>query len=80
MELKPNYDGANSFYGKAVINEDSEGTHLLSYGTKVCTITQGKAVVYSVDSATTLRHLKEYLKQAGFKALNKGQIVRDYMK
>ena len=32
----------------------------------------------NLHSATTLRHVKEFLRQEGFTADTKGQILRDY--
>ena len=37
------------------------------------------AEVYGTYSATTLRHIKEFLKQNGFKADSKSQIEKDYL-
>ena len=52
---------------------------LLSYGTLVATIYDGQAKVYSTHSATTLRHIKDFLRQNGFRADTKSQIERDYV-
>ena len=38
----------------------------------------GKAYVVDTYSQTTLRHIKEFLKQNGFKADSKKQIMEDY--
>ena len=35
--------------------------------------------VFGLYSVTTLRHIKEFLKQNGFKAETKAQIAKDYM-
>lgn len=51
---------------------------LVSYTTEVATIAGGKARVRGVYSNTTLRHIKEFLKQNGFKAENSKQIMADY--
>lgn len=77
-ELKSIYDGAKSFYKKAmVINEDKK-TILISYRTEVCFIKKGVAVVLGTWSQTTSRHIKEFLKQNGFKAEDTKQILNDY--
>lgn len=64
---------------------------LYSYGTLVAAIfpevsldegahtRDERAIVYGIYSATTLRHIKEFLRQNGFKAESKAQIVADYM-
>ena len=86
-DLQPEYDSRQSFYGKAVVLRnpdkavDSEYIEtLLSYQTPVAAIqANGDAVVFMTYSATTLRHIKEFLKQHGFKAESKAQIERDYM-
>ena len=78
FELQPLYDGRKSFYGKAFVERwDTEnGTQLVlkSYGTEVAKITPitpigtyptitDVAVNMDVLSATTLRHVKEFLAQ-----------------
>lgn len=78
-ELSTQYDSRKSFYGKARVVVDSEGKILYSYGTKVARITNdNRPEVYGTYSATTLRHIKEFLRQAGFKADTKAQILADY--
>jgi len=69
----------NSFYSKARIHESKNKKLLYSYNTLVAEITKNKVIVYDTHSQTTLRHIKEFLKQNGFKADNKMQIVNDYM-
>ena len=78
-ELTPIYDSRASFYGKAIVEKDGDKLTLSSYGTKVATIDSAGAVVYDTHSATTLRHIKEFLRQHGYHAGSKSQIVRDYM-
>jgi len=78
-ELRPISDGRKSFYKKAIVETDEEGVRtLISYNTKVCYIKDGQAVVLGTHSSTTLRHIKEFLKQNGFKAETKEQIIEDY--
>ena len=77
-ELQPLYDGRKSFYGKAFVERwDTEnGMQLVlkSYGTTVCAVkpitsTGTYPAIYDVAvnmdvlSATTLRHVKEFLTQ-----------------
>lgn len=90
-DLATQYDARASFYGKAKVVEEygSDGTKelkLISYNTIVAKIKRsvnvgdtGEAVVYGTHSSTTLRHIKEFLLQNGFKAENKKQIESDYM-
>ena len=64
-ELTVRYDARNSFYGKAMVDYSRGAKTLFSYGTKVVTIknnvvTLGTSYDYS---QTTLRHVKEFLKQ-----------------
>jgi hypothetical protein len=77
------------FYDKVLPNEagncslcgtpfDAEVKTLVSYVTEVATIADDKARVRGVYSNTTLRHIKEFLKQNGFKAENSKQIMADY--
>lgn len=93
IELKPIYDGHKSFYGKALVTDGKThwngGTflradgekHLYSYGAHVAYIDEnGVHLLYLWDySATTLRHIKEFLKQNGFIANSKKQMERDYL-
>ena len=82
MELCPYYDSAQSFYGKAKVIEIENDVFLVSYNTIVAFYNRETKIAEVVDtySATTLRHIKEFLRQNGFKAETKKQIERDYMK
>lgn len=78
FELQPLFDGHRSFYGKAFVERwnTEHGTRwvLRSYGAVAATITptraDDEAEAYDVEigmrhlSATTLRHVKEFLAQA----------------
>lgn len=82
--LQPQYDSRASFYGKAIISNDEDTTYLTSYSTVVAKIVgrvgypSAKAIVNGTYSVTTLRHIKEFLKQNGFKAETSKQIMADY--
>jgi hypothetical protein len=77
--LEARYDARQSFYGKAVVEEEDGKKTLISYSTKVATIENGVAKVSGTYSATTLRHIKEFLLQNGFRADSKAQIEESYM-
>lgn len=85
-DLETRYDSRASFYGKAKVEADYPEVRLISYTTHVATIKFdgrpgegiGRAEVYGTYSATTLRHIKEFLKQHGFKAENSKQIMAEY--
>lgn len=78
-ELMPQYDGRKSFYGKARVRNNDGDLELISYDTRVAVIyPDNTASVYGTHSATTLRHIKEFLKQSGLRAESKRQIVKDY--
>lgn len=92
--LEPEFDTRKSFYGKAYVDEKDDGTKVLySYDTPVCKIKDNKVelVVASTPmsrgyrvavwkySPTTLRHVKEFLKQNGFKADSIKQMETDYI-
>lgn len=68
-ELKPVYDNAKSFYKKAYILYENNVIKLYSYNTLVCVIMNKRYKLnYNIDtdllfSNTTLRHIKEFLKQ-----------------
>ena len=71
FELMPN-DGRKSFYGKAVVEIDNEGSETLySYGTRIITKRTNGEMVKHWDgwSATTGRHIK------AFCGLNKAQYI-----
>ena len=68
-ELRVIHGTQQAFYKKAFIKEDSEGTqYLYSYYSLVIT-NYGKALKFEEDmnlySNTTMRHVREYLKQIG---------------
>lgn len=76
--LSHEHDSRKSFYGKARTYQDGNKKVLVSYDTEVAYIEDGKAHVNGLYSATTTRHIKEFLKQNGFKADNSQQIMKDY--
>lgn len=76
--LNTRYDRRASFYGKALVEERKNITILTSYNTQVAIIKNNKAYINGTYSNTTLRHIKEFLKQNGFKAESKKQIIEDY--
>jgi len=80
METKliPQYDSRKSFYGKANVRTENGKLILRSYDTDVAHIENGKAIIHGTYSTTTKRHIKEFLKQNGFKADNSRQIEKDY--
>lgn len=77
FEMQPLYDGRKSFYGKAFVErwntENGMRYVLKSYGTVVATVTptyaDDEVETYDIEvgvnhlSATTLRHVKEFLAQ-----------------
>ena len=80
-ELSPSYDSRKSFYGKAHVITDDDGSEILySYDTPVVKITDGKVELLAQwdSSQTTLRHVKEFLRQNGFEATSKSQIAKMY--
>ena len=68
-ELRVKYASQQSFGKKAFIREDEEGTqYLISYYSLIIT-NYGKALKFEEDSNlysnTTMKHVREYLKQIG---------------
>ena len=68
-ELITVYSNQQSFYKKAFVKEDQEGTqYLYSYYNLILT-NYGKALKFEEDtnlySLTTMKHVREYLKQIG---------------
>lgn len=80
--LVPINDSRASFYGKATVTSEGGVDTLTSYSTEVARIDWNASptvpVVLGTYSATTLRHIKEFLRQNYFKAETKSQILRDY--
>lgn len=67
--LEPRYDARKSFYGKAEVEQSGLAYTLYSYGTKVARVYREAGTdryhieIYGFYSATTLRHIKEFLRQ-----------------
>lgn len=79
-DLMPMYDGRKSFYGKAkVIIMESGEIILQSYDTFVASIKDGEVIINGFYSNTTLRHIKEFLKQNGFEVGSKKELEKMYM-
>lgn len=78
-ELTP-YNRQKSFYGKAIVEEDNGEKRLYSYGTRICTIKDGKVHLTSAwdYSATTLKHLRSFLLKEGFQDVSKAQLAKLY--
>jgi hypothetical protein len=67
-ELSARFDARKSFYGKALVSVEPNGDKaLISYGHEVVRIRNGNvALTTSWDASdTTIRHVKEFLKQEG---------------
>ena len=80
-ELRAIYDSRKEFYGKAKVIENGDGIKTLrSYQTEVAYIKDGRAYVRGHYSATTGRHIREFLLQNGFTAGKWAQIEKDYGK
>lgn len=71
----PNEDGNCSLCDTPF---DGDVLTLTSYSTEVATIANNVARVRGTYSQTTLRHIKEFLKQNGFRADTAKQIMKDY--
>ena len=68
-ELRTVYTNQQSFNKKAFVKEDADGTqYLYSYYSLIIT-NFGKVLIFEKDinlySLTTMKHVKEYLKQIG---------------
>ena len=80
-DLSTQYDSRKSFNNKAYVYTDGKGNDTLySYNTPVVKIIGDKVILLQKwnFSATTVRHVKEFLKQHGFKADSIAQIAKDY--
>ena len=79
-DLMPMYTSQKSFYGKAKVIEMESGEIILqSYDTFVASIKEGKVIINGFYSNTTLRHIKEFLKQNGFEVGSKKELEKMYM-
>lgn len=80
FELQPQLDNAQSFYKKAYTLHNNDGSiQLKSYDTIVATFKAGNVTVNDTYSATTLRHIKEFIYQTtGVSGLSKNDIEKDY--
>ena len=81
FELTPKFDSRKSFYGKALIRFEGDLKLLFSFDTPVAYIGPDRLPVMLNGwdySQTTLRHVKEFLKQNDLKADSLEQMRRDY--
>ena len=81
FELTPKFDSRKSFYGKDKIRFEGDRKILLSYDTPVAFIEPDRLPVMldgRYSTQTTLRHVKEFLKQNDLKAESLEQMRRDY--
>ena len=62
-ELSAYYDARKSFYGKALVEVKGKELILYSYLKKVCYIIGNEVYIISLDSNTTNRHIREFLRQ-----------------
>jgi hypothetical protein len=78
--MTPQYDNRKSFYNKARVDDNGNEKTLYSYNTPVVKIVDGQVeLLPKWDwSQTTLRHVKEFLKQNGFEATSLSQIRDTY--
>ena len=82
-ELKPEYISQGSFNRRAWVEYDDQGNiYLISYTTTVAVIKDGlisessrqEAHIFDWYSATTAKHINEFLQQHGFKKLAKKEM------
>lgn len=78
-DLIPVFDSRKSFYGKAKVIVMENEIVLQSYDTFVASIKNGKVIINGFYSNTTLRHIKEFLKQNGFEVGSKKELEKMYM-
>ena len=74
------YDSRSSFYSKARVRIEGNTKILVSHTTEVAEVCEGVAKVFGEYGVTTTRHIKEFLKQEGFKAESMKQMLKDYPK
>lgn len=67
VELKPKFDGKKSFYNKARLQIESDEITLISYNTPIIKLNKNNIMFlaqYEHLSSTTMRHLREFLRQS----------------
>jgi hypothetical protein len=87
-ELYPEYSRQQSFYGKALVEEKENGDEVLySYMTVVAKCNRKKKTAeiyggYAYDNLTntTLRHIREFLKQNNMPIGSKKELIKMYCK
>lgn len=65
----PCYDSRRSFYGKARVLEDRDGSRMLqSYSTNICTISAAGTLskLDPVATVTTRRHIRSFFAHCGY--------------
>lgn len=77
--LQARFDSRASFYKKAKILKYNNALYLQSYQTIVAKIENGKAIVNGWYSATTARHINEFLWQNGFETMAKKEMLENYL-
>ena len=75
-ELMAEYDSANSFYRKAMVERTENLSVLTSYETEVAQYNHvtKEIKVYGWYSMTTARHINEFLQQLGFNKMTKKEM------
>lgn len=76
--LEPTHTNQKSFYGKARVQELSNGAKLLySYETLVCGLRPNNEIAHiEYHSQTTARHINEFLQQNGIAKMSKKEIEK----
>ena len=81
-ELKPIHNSQKSFYRKAFVTQLGERTMLHSYDTLAVTISQNQNVFLHISyedvTASTMKHIREFLLQEGYEAGSKKEIYKKY--
>ncbi|MCI8290901.1 MAG: hypothetical protein HFJ25_01405 [Clostridia bacterium] len=78
MELEPIYLNQKSFYNKAKVLNDNGVIKLQSYSTIVAEIRNRKLYINGFYSNTTLKHIREFIKQYGFETGTKAELEKMY--
>lgn len=73
------HDSRKSFGGKAILSDElKKGTiSLISYNTVVAELKDNKVKIYGYYSATTGRHINEFLLQNGFPKITKALMTKE---
>lgn len=77
--LIPQYENRKSFYDKAIVETNGCVIRLYSYGTHVATSNNDAITIHGSYSATTWRHVREWVAQLTGERFSTAQLIDKYV-